>query len=60
VETPKRAIKFSGNEFYGGYLKKNFTTDGKMTQSYDFFFFFLFCKMLIFVVCLSPLACLRA
>ncbi len=33
METPKRAIKFSSNEFYSGLFKRWFTTDGKMTQT---------------------------
>eukprot|EP00160_Parvularia_atlantis_P013853 Unigene3113_Nuclearia_a/m.9553 Unigene3113_Nuclearia_a/g.9553 ORF Unigene3113_Nuclearia_a/g.9553 Unigene3113_Nuclearia_a/m.9553 type:complete len:303 (-) Unigene3113_Nuclearia_a:242-1150(-) len=33
VETPKRAIKFSANEFYGGWLRRTLTADGRMTQS---------------------------
>jgi len=34
VETPKRAIKFSANDYYGKLYSRLLTTDGKLTQKW--------------------------
>jgi len=34
VETPKRAIKFSANDYYGKVYSRLLTTDGKLTQKW--------------------------